>query len=82
MRELVWMAQGKSEQEWDHTAMLCSLLANINRGPKTKEFRLEDFHPYIASKKSHVIDDSKTGFEQLKRLFVKPENDLTAKKET
>ncbi len=71
------------EQEWNHTALVCSLMANINRDPKkSKEFTLADFHPYMTNKSNCVIHDSKLAFEQLKKCFVKPENDITATKET
>jgi len=76
------MVEGRIEQEWNHTAMVCSLMANINRDPKkSKEFTLADFHPYMINKANQVIHDSKQGFAQLKRLFVKPEHDRTVNKE-
>jgi hypothetical protein len=66
------MVEGKVEQEWNHTAMICCLQANINRDPKkSKEFTLADFHPYMTNKANCVIEDSKTGFNMLKKLFVK-----------
>lgn len=41
------MATAKSRAEWNHTATLMALVANVNRNPKAKAtpWRPEDFHP-------------------------------------
>lgn len=41
------MATAKSRAEWNHTAALMALIANVNRNPKAKAspWRPEDFHP-------------------------------------
>lgn len=45
------MAEARRRDEWDRTAMLCCLLANIHRDPKRrrKPFSVEDFHPLITA---------------------------------
>jgi len=47
------MAEGKQRDLWNHTAQVTSILANVNRGPKTKPFHLHDFHPFL-DKPKHV----------------------------
>jgi len=41
------MAEGRLDQEWNHTSAVLAMLANVHRDPKKcRPFRPEDFHPY------------------------------------
>ncbi len=48
MRELVWMAQGRHRPQWDHTASILTLMANVNRdgSKKRSPYQIADFHPF------------------------------------
>lgn len=46
LRELVWMAEARQSDLWNHTAALLALLANAHRDPKkTRPLKPIDFHP-------------------------------------
>jgi hypothetical protein len=50
------MVEGKARRDWDHTAALMSLLANINRDPKkTRAFKPADFHPFTPRGPRHKV---------------------------
>ena len=52
LRELVWMSDGKNDTDWNHTASMMTLLANINRDPKKHPaYTITDFHPMRTKKK-------------------------------
>lgn len=54
------MVNEKLKTDWDHTANLMALNANINRGKGKKEFTSYDFHPYRKQrKKMGTIHDLK-----------------------
>lgn len=40
------MAEGKQRAAWSHTSALLAMLANVNRGKKSKTFKPGDFDPY------------------------------------
>ena len=47
------MAEAKARDEWNRTAALMALTANINRDPKkTRPFKPSDFNPYEAKNES------------------------------
>lgn len=47
LRELVWMAEARQSDLWNHTAALLALLANAHRDPKkTRPLKPADFHPH------------------------------------
>lgn len=47
LRELVWMAEARQSDLWNHTAALLALLANAHRDPKkTRPLKPVDFHPH------------------------------------
>ena len=48
LRELMWMWEGRSEHQWDQTALLACLIANANRNPKKRRrpFAVEEFNPH------------------------------------
>lgn len=43
------MHDAKCETDWNHTASLMALIANINRDPRkrTAPFSISDFHPML-----------------------------------
>jgi len=46
LREILWMRDGREMTEWNRTAWVCALIANVNRDPKkSKAFQPIDFHP-------------------------------------
>jgi hypothetical protein len=46
LRELAWLAESRQRDQWNHTASLMALIANVNRDPKKGRLaRPEDFHP-------------------------------------
>ncbi|MGD9856510.1 MAG: hypothetical protein AB7U20_16305 [Planctomycetaceae bacterium] len=46
LRELVWMAESRQSDAWNHTASVLALLANAHRDPKkTRPLKPADFHP-------------------------------------
>ncbi|WP_145075545.1 hypothetical protein [Poriferisphaera corsica] len=45
------MAEGLGRERWSHTSMICSLIANAHRNPKThRTFKPADFDPYSPSR--------------------------------
>ena len=54
LRRLVAMVEKKQRVEWDRTASLMTLIANVNRGARSKAFGIHDFHPYIERPKASV----------------------------
>ena len=41
------MAEGRSRENWNRTASIMALLANVNRDPKKhRPYGASDFHPY------------------------------------
>lgn len=72
LRELVWMAGAKQTDDWNHTAAILALLANLHRDPKKgKAFKPADFHP--ALKKAPVANAvaPKVDVSVLKTVFVR-----------
>lgn len=44
------MAQARQRSDWNHTASLMALIANVNRDPKRgRALRPADFHPMLES---------------------------------
>ena len=53
MRELVWMANARIDQTWNHTASVLAMLVNIHRDPrKGRALKPADFHPALIRKNS------------------------------
>ena len=72
LRQLFWMAEGKSKDAWQHTASILALIANVNRDPKkTKPFKPSDFNPTLSntSRPDAVVVD-KENVSLLKALFT------------
>ena len=43
------MATAKQFERWNHTAAVMCLTANINRGKKSRGYKVEEFHPMMAA---------------------------------
>lgn len=70
LRELVWMAEARQLDQWNHTAALLALLANVHRDPKkTRPLRPIDFHPHRKSAPG-VPAAQKADISILKTVFV------------
>ena len=68
LRELVWMAEGRRRELWDHTASLLALLYNVNRDPRrSRAMRPEDFHPLRRPSKTETVKADVTAL----KIFVR-----------
>jgi hypothetical protein len=66
LRELLLMAEARSQSDWAHTSALLALVANVNRDPKkSKAYRPADFNPH--ARKTAKL---KTDIRVLKQVFV------------
>ena len=64
------MAEGRIEQEWNHTAAILAMLANVNRDPKRgRALRPADFHPGTVRKAASAAP-LKGDIRLLKTVFV------------
>jgi len=63
------MAKARSSEEWDHTASLMALIANVNRDPKKRAFGIETFHPFRQRQQSG-IPITAANIRMLKKVFV------------
>ena len=43
---MIWMAEGRLRSNWDHTAQILALIANVNRGRGQAAIRAETLNPY------------------------------------
>jgi hypothetical protein len=42
----VWLAEARQRDQWNHTASVMALIANVNRDPKKgRPAKPDDFHP-------------------------------------
>lgn len=64
------MAQGCQEDQWNHTAALMALLANINRPRNTRAFRPQDFHPIPRNPRQAALRPLRGDIQMLKAVFV------------
>ncbi|MCL2647560.1 MAG: hypothetical protein FWD61_11235 [Phycisphaerales bacterium] len=49
------MTQSRQEDNWNHTAALLTMLANVNRDPKKgRAFKPADFHPAFPTRRKHT----------------------------
>jgi len=49
------MAQSRQEDNWNHTAALLTMLANVNRDPKKgRAFKPADFHPALPTRRKRT----------------------------
>ena len=71
MRQLVWMADGRSRSLWGHTAALLAMLANTHRDPKkTRAFRPEDFDPHAGGSRGETIEVDRETIGQMREAFT------------
>src|SRR5690606_37726841 len=45
LRELVWLAEGRQTEQWNHTSAVLAMLANVHRDPKRRSYQPADFLP-------------------------------------
>jgi len=64
------MAEGRRRENWDHTASVLCLTANVNRDPKKAAFRPVDFHPFMQRMEKKKVSKTEQ-FNELKSFFVK-----------
>ena len=68
------MAEGRSEQLWQHTSVVLCFLANgLLRGSKQAAFTPEQFNPYTQGRRRERVADpegSKQGWAALKRMVL------------
>ena len=63
------MAEARVDTQWDQTASLLALLANVHRDPRnSKVYRPADFHPRHARKREEPV--IKGDIKMLKAVFV------------
>ena len=67
------MAEGKSQDSWQHTSAILCLIANANRDPKkTRAFKPSDFNPFSRkSKYPDAINVNKENIHILRNAFVR-----------
>ena len=71
LRELVWMADARQTDAWNHTAAVLAMLANTHRNPKkARPFKPSDFHPGTRSARPQE-PLPKVDISILKSVFVR-----------
>ena len=64
------MTHARQQDQWNHTAAVMALIANVNRDPKKgRAFRPVDFHPVLAARREEVRP-LKGDIQMLKTVFV------------
>jgi len=67
---LIDMARARQQDNWNHTAAVLALLANVNRDPKRgRPFKPSDFHPVQAASQE-TPRPLKGDIRMLKAVFV------------
>ena len=71
LRELVWMADARRREAWQHTSALLAMLANVHRNLKKKPqpFTPAEFNP-LARDGRRPLPKAQTGIRTLKTIFV------------
>lgn len=70
LRELLQMTHARQQDQWNHTATVMALIANVNRDPKKgRAFRPADFHPVMVVKREKA-QPLKGDIGMLKTVFV------------
>ena len=66
------MAQSRSQDNWNHTAALLAMMANVNRDRKKKPtpFKPADFSPYVSGTKKTGMAVTSQNIGMLKQAFV------------
>ena len=55
------LLDAKLENDWNHTAVLCALIANIVRDPNKPARNIEEFHPCIRNRPHGTSADTDRG---------------------
>ena len=66
------MAEGKSQNNWQHTSSIMALIANVNRDPKqrARPFKPSDFDPYRQpAETTQPVVISKESLQEMKETF-------------
>ena len=67
------MAQARQEDNWNHTAAVMALIANVNRDPKRgRALKPADFHPALPGRRERTGPPAplKGDIAMLKTVFV------------
>ncbi len=71
------MADARSRGDWAHTAMLCALIANVNRDPKKgRPYKPADFDPHSQRKVGYDLGTDE-GMKKFRELVVQPGTKVT-----
>lgn len=63
------MAEGRTQENWNHTSAVLAMVANVNRDPKKgRALRPADFHPLATAHPEPP--PPKAPVSLLKRIFV------------
>lgn len=68
-RELVTMAEARSQHDWAQTSELLALLANVHRRPGARVFTAADFNPHHLPQRAPAALP-KGNIQALKAVFV------------
>ncbi len=49
------MATGRQRSDWNHTAAVLCIIANVNRSPKKSAYKPDDFNPYATTRKTDTV---------------------------
>ena len=71
LRELLWMAEARRRDAWDHTASLLALTYNANRGKNQRARKPNDFHPLPTPREDRESIPKTKDLSILKDVFVK-----------
>ncbi len=67
LRELWQMAEERQRDQWSHTSLVLSVIANIHRDPKRAgRFSADDFNPFTVKQPVTI----RAGVGILKQVFV------------
>ena len=70
LRELIDMAQARQHADWNRTAALMALIANVNRDPKRgRAMKPADFHPMLEIRREKARP-LRGNIRMLKAVFV------------
>lgn len=66
------MAEGRSQNLWQHTSSVLALLANLHRDPKKSSvFKPSDFNPYTKPETTSEAQVPQVKISSLKDLFIR-----------
>lgn len=68
-RQLVWRAEGRQRDDWNHTALLCAVAVNLQRAKGTPVARPAAFHPFERGGGSGGLDIDASNVAMIGRMF-------------